>query len=180
MSKPIKDLLVKAYRDRFGDLEGAVLIDIRGVAANDNNALRAALSQKAIRVAVVKNSLAKVAFADTALANISPLLEGPIAMVYGGASAVEVARELIAAVKGIPNVDFKGAIMEGQVFGPDEVEKLSKYPTRAEAVAQAVQIVLSPGQNLVGAVLGPGRNVAALVKAIQEKLEDGAEIKKAG
>ena len=180
MSKPVKNLIVKTYRERFGALDGAVLIDIRGVNANDNNQLRTALAKKAIRVSVVKNSLAKVALADTALANIAALLEGPSALVHGGASVVEVARELIGVVKQIENVDFKGAIMEGQVFGPNEIDKLSKYPTRAEAVAQAVQIVLSPGQNLLGAVLGPGRTVAALVKAIQERLEDGQEIKKAG
>ena len=44
-------------------------------------------------------------------------------------------------------------------------------------VAQAVQIVLSPGQNLIGSILGPGRKLASLVKAIEEKLEKGAAIK---
>lgn len=180
MSKPIKELITKTYRDRFGDLDGAVLIDIRGVAANDNNALRATLAQKSIRVSVVQNRLAKVAFADTGMANVAELLNGPSALVHGGASVVEVARELIDAVKRIPNVDFKGAIMEGQVFGPTEVDRLSKYPTREEAIAQAVQIVLTPGQKLIGAVLSPGRKLAALVKAIEEKLEEDGEIRKAG
>lgn len=180
MSKVIKNLVTKTYREQFGDLDGAVLIDIRGVGANDNNALRATLAQKSIRISVIQNRLAKVAFADTAIANITALLEGPNALVHGGTSVIEVARELIEAVKGIANVDFKGAIMDGQVFGPDEIEELSKYPTREEAIAQAVQIVLSPGQNLVASVLGPGRMLAALVKTVQEKLEDGEAIKKAG
>ena len=180
MSKPIKNLITEAYKDKFGELDGAVLIDIRGVASNDNNTLRATLAKKAIRISVVKNSLATAAFDGTALQAISDLLDGPSALVHGGASVVEVARELIGAVKGIDNVDFKGAVMEGQLFGPDQVEQLSKYPTREEAQAQAVQIILSPGQNLVGAVLGPGRRVASLIKAIEEKLEEGQEIKKAG
>ena len=180
MSKPIKNLITTAYKDKFRDLEGAVLIDIRGVASNDNNELRSKLAKKEIRVSVVKNSLAKAAFTGTAIEGISDLLDGPSAMVYGGNSVVEVARELIDAVKAIPNVDFKGAIMEGQIFGPDQVEQLSKYPTREEAHAQAVQLILSPAQNLVGAVLGPGRSIASLVKAIEEKLEEGEEIKKAG
>ena len=180
MSKPIKNLITQAYKDRFGELEGAVLIDIRGVAANDNNALRATLAKKAIRISVVKNSLAKAAFDGTALHSLCDLLDGPNAVVHGGASVVEVARELIDAVKGIQNVDFRGAVMEGQLFGPDQVEALSKYPTREEAQAKAVQIILSPAQNLAGAVVGPGRRVASLIKAIEEKLEEGQEIKKAG
>ena len=180
MSKPIKTLITNAYKDQFGDLEGAVVIDIRGVASNNNNQLRATLAKKAIRISVIKNSLAKSAFQGTALENLCELLEGPCAIVHGGASVVEVARELIVAVKGIQDVDFKGAVMEGQVFGPNQVEQLSKYPTREEAHAQAVQLILSPAQNLVGAVLGPGRSIASLVKAIEEKLEEGEEIKKAG
>ena len=71
--------------------------------------------------------------------------------------------------------------MDGVVFGPDQVKALSQYPTRSEAQAQALQLLLSPAQNLVGSVLGPGRKVASLLKAIEEKLEKGEPIaRKAG
>ena len=66
--------------------------------------------------------------------------------------------------------------MDGTVFGPDEVERLSKFPTREEAQAQAVQLILSPAQRLAGAILAPGSAVAALIKAIEEKLEAGETI----
>jgi len=176
MSKPIKSLITNNYQSRFADLDSAVLIDVRGVGANDNARLRQDLADKQIRVTVVKNSLARAAFKDTALERLNELLEGPNAMVYGGQSVVEVARELITIVKTIKQIEFKGAIMEGQLFGPDELEALSKYPTRDEAIAQVVQIVLSPAQNVVGAVLGPGRKVASLVKAVEEKLEKGETV----
>lgn len=176
MSKPVKSLITNSYQSRFADLESAVLIDIRGVGANDNTRLRHELASKQIRVTVVKNSLARTAFKDTALEQLTELLEGPNAMVYGGQSVVEVARELIDIIKTIKAIEFKGAIMEGQLFGPSELEALSKYPTRDEAIAQVVQIVLSPAQNIVGAALGPGRKVAALVKAVEEKLEKGETV----
>lgn len=177
MSKPIKNLITKSYQSHFGDLESAVLIDIRGVESNDNNALRAQLAEKQIRVTVVRNAMAKKAFAGTPLEGLTELLEGPNAMVYGGQSVVEVARELMDLVKQFKKVDLKGAIMEGQVFGPDEVERLSKFPTLEEAQAQTVQLILSPAQRLSAAVQSPGRNLAALVKAIEEKLEAGETIK---
>jgi large subunit ribosomal protein L10 len=177
MSKPIKSLITHSYQSRFADVDSAVLIDIRGVGANDTMRLRQDLAGKQIRVTVVKNSLARTAFKGTALEELNRLLEGPNAMVYGGQSVVEVARELITIVKQIKEIEFKGAIMEGMLFGPDEVEALSKYPTREEAIAQTVQIFLSPAQNLVGAALGPGRKIASLVKAVEEKLEKGETIK---
>lgn len=183
MSKPVKNLISETYRRRFDGLSGAVLIDIRGIAANDNNRLRAGLAEKQIKVTVVKNSLARNVFADTALSGLNDLLQGSAAMVYPvdeDTSVVSVARELITWAKEVPNLSFKGALMEGIVFGPEQIDELSKYPTREEAQAQAIQIILSPGQNLVGSILGPGRKVASIVKAIQEKLENGEEIKKAG
>ncbi len=177
MSKPVKNLITKAYQSRFADVEDAVLIDIRGVASNDNNTFRAQLAEKDIHVTVVRNAMAKTAFSGTALERLTELLEGPNAMVYGGQSVVEVARELVDIVKQIKEIDFKGAIMEGQLFGPNEVDRLSKFPTREEAQAQALQLILSPAQRLSGAVQSPGSKLASMIKTIEEKLETGEAIK---
>ena len=181
MSKPVKSLMIESYKQRFGDVTGAVLIDIRGIDAETNNRLRAGLDAKQVKVTVIKNSLAKKAFEGTALEPVEPLLEGSAAMVYpnnGDATAVDVARELLTWAKQIEGFTFKGAILDGIVFGPDEVDALSKYPTREEAHAQVVQLVLTPAQNLVGAILSPGKKVAGLVDAIKDKLEQGESIEK--
>ena len=182
MSKPVKNLIVESYKKRFEGLNGGVLIDVRGINSNDTNELRANLAGKQMKITIVKNSLAKKAFEGGELAPLSDLLDGPSAMVYPvseDASVVSVARELIDAAKKLKDLEFRGALMEGIVFGPNEVEALSKYPTKDEAQAQVVQILLSPAQNLVGAVTGPGKMIASILKTVQEKLESGEEIKKA-
>lgn len=176
MSKPVKNLITEQYKKVFADLSGAVLIDIRGIKSNETNKLRATLNKRGIRITVVKNSLARRAFTGTPMENIGPLLEGPSAVVYGGDSVVTVARELIEQVKELPTVTFKGAVMDGTLFPADQVEALSKFPTREEAQAQVVQLLLSPAKNLAGAVVGPGRKLASIIKAIEEKLEKGEAI----
>jgi len=180
MSKPVKNLIAKAYEERFGDLSGAVVIDIRGVKSNDNNALRTGLAQKDIKVTVVKNSLAKRAFDGTAMQSLTKLLDGPCALAYGGGSVVEIARALIERAKQIENLQFKGAIMDGQVFGPGEIDALSKYPTREEAVAQVVQVILGPASQIAGCLVSPGGQIASILKTIEEMLEKGEQIRKAG
>ncbi len=171
MSKPVKNVITAAYKKRFAGIDGAVLINIRGIKSNDNNKLRAGLSSKKIKVTVVKNSLVKRAVGGTALDAITKLLDGPCAVVYGGESVVNVARELIAQVKDIPGLEFKGALMEGQLFPPDQVAALSKYPTKVEAQAQVVTLVLSPARKVVGQIVSAGRRTASLVKAVIEKKE---------
>ncbi|GAB4108474.1 MAG: 50S ribosomal protein L10 [Phycisphaeraceae bacterium] len=182
MSKPVKNLIVESYKKRFEGLNGGVVVDIRGINSNQTNSLRADLAKKHIKITVVKNSLARKAFEAGELAPLNDLLDGPSAMVYPvseDASVVSVARELIEAAKTLKSMQFRGALMEGIVFGPNQIEALSKYPTKEEAQAQVVQILLTPAQNLVGAITGPGKKVASIIKAIQEKLEKGEEIKKA-
>lgn len=172
MSKPVKQLITQQYRNLFEGVSGAVLVDIRGIESNETNDLRGRLGQKQIRVTIVKNSLARLAFRDTELEPIGEMLEGPSAMVYATDSdttAVSVARELIDVAKTLKKLQFKGALMEGIRFGADEIEALSKYPTRPEAQAQVVQILLSPAQKVVGQIAAPGRKIASILKAIEEK-----------
>jgi large subunit ribosomal protein L10 len=181
MSKPVKNLIASVYEDKFRDLSGAVLVDIRGIDSTQTTELRSDLAGKSIKITVIKNSLARNVFKDSQLAGLNEMLDGPSAMVYPtdeDTSVVGVARELIDWAKKVENLEFKGAVMEGMTFGPTEIKRLSEYPTKEEAQAQVVQILLTPGQKLVGSILGPGRKIASIVKAIEEKLEAGEEIAK--
>ena len=179
MSKLVKEMMVREYRERFGDISQALIVDIRGIEANDNNALRLELHAKNIRVSVLRNTLAKDAFSGTDLEALVPGLEGPTALCYGGDSVVDVARELVDWAKKVENLDLKGAILDGEYFdGAEGVKRLSTFPTREEAQAKVVQIVLAPGAKLVGAALSPGRNVLGVVKELQERLEKGQAIEK--
>lgn len=181
MSKTVKAMILQDYADRFGEESDVAVISIRGVEANDNNEFRSALRKKDINVTIIRNSLAKRHFEGTALEALNPVLQGPSALAYGGASVVEVARELVELIKTFPAVELKGAVLDGQLFeGEAGIEALSKFPTREEALGQTVQLILSPAQKLVASMVGPGRKVASLVKTIEEKLEKGEAITKVG
>lgn len=181
MSKPVKEMIVSAYESRLGDHEDAVVVSLRGVKSDGTESIRGRLRAKEITVQVVKNSLARKAFEGTKLAGLSPLMKGQNAVVFGAESVVDVAREIISLVKEFPDVELKGAVLDGELYeGEDGVERLSKFPTRDEAIATAVTLVLSPARKLVGAVKGPGGRLAGIVKAIEEKLEAGEAIAKVG
>ncbi len=40
MSKPVKEMIVADYKQRFGDIDSALVIEIRGMDANQNNEMR--------------------------------------------------------------------------------------------------------------------------------------------
>ncbi len=181
MSKPVKEMMVADYKQRFGDIDSALVIEIRGMDANQNNQMRLDLGAKDIRITIVKNSLARKAFAGTDLEFLHPALQGPSALAYGGESVVQVARELVAWAKKVEHIQLKAAVLDGEYFeGEAGVKKLSQFPTKDEAKARIVQLVLTPAGNIVGAALSSGSTILSIVKEIQNKLEDGATIAKAG
>lgn len=181
MSKPVKEIMMEDYQRALEGQENALVVSIRGIEANENNRLRQELARKDIRITVVRNSLAKKAFADGPLGGLSPILDGPSALAYGAESVVDVARAIVEFAKEIENLELKGAILDGQLFeGEEGVKRLSNFPTREEALAEAVTLILSPGRKLVGSIKGPGSRLAGIVKSIEERLEKGEQITKIG
>lgn len=187
MSKAVKGMILRDYKSRIsigGACESypdAAVISIRGMKAIDTTKLRTGLRKKNIKITVVQNALARKAFTGSNLAALNDLLAGASALAYGGNSVVEIARELVGMVKTMPLLELKGAILDGTVFaGKKGVEELAKFPTREEGIAQIVTLVVSPGRKVAGQIKGPGANIAGIIKAIEEKLEKGEAIAKAG
>ncbi len=179
MSKTIKGMLVKEYQSRFQGVEDAMLISIRGVKGIATTKLRQDLRKKKIKIAVVRNSLARKAFEGTGLEGLSSMLTGPTALAFGGNSIVEVAREIVGMLKEFPGLELRGAILDGQVFEGDAgVKELSSFPTREEGIAKVVTLVVSPGRKLASAIAGPGSTLVGLIGTIESKLEKGETIAK--
>jgi len=181
MSKPIKSIIMRDYKSRMGESAEALLIGIRGLKAKDQVKMRSDLAKKKIRVTVVRNNLAAKVFAGGPLEKLTPHIGGATAVAYGAQSVVELAREVVKFVEKMPNLELKAAVLDGTVYaGKAGVTELSKFPTRDEAIAKVVTLVVSPGKKILGQVKGPGSNVAGLIKAIEAKLEKGEAIAKVG
>ena len=70
MSKYVKDLLTNDLAGRLEGVEECVVANVVGMDANSTSALRKRLREKNIRIMVVKNSLARRAFAGLSLIHI--------------------------------------------------------------------------------------------------------------
>lgn len=177
MSKPVKDMIIAEYRKRFDGVTGAVVVEIRGLDAAANNRMRNRFRAGGVRVTVLKNDLARQAFAGGPLASLDPALAGPNALVYSDRSVVDVARELVKFATEVKEMELKAACLDGIFFaGKDGVERLSKFPTREEAQAKVVTLVLSPARKVVGCVVSPGSRILGVVKALEKKLEQGEAV----
>ena len=175
MSYLVKNLVQSEYEKVFSDISEFVVVDLTGVSGVDNNILRGELKKKGIRMTVVKNSLMCMALQKMGMdAACGVFAAGPCTVAYGGDSVVDIAKEVVDWAKKIKAITPKGAYVDGILMSDDGVKELSKMPTRVELQAQVVQIALTPGANIAGALVGPGGVIAGCVKSVIEKLEEAA------
>lgn len=178
MSKPVKELLRKELAKRLEGVTSLAVVGFTGLDAVTTRMIRGRLRSKDIKLTVVKNSVARQAFKSVGLAQATEIIDGPCAVAYGPDSEqidlVEVIRELLDVAKEAPNLTVKAALLEGEVFGPDRIEQLRKFPTRDEAISRLVSYALAPAGGLAGALKAPAGLIAGAIKQVAEKQEQAA------
>jgi len=174
MSKKVKNLIQSETANRLKGIDAVAVISPRGISAIKNNLIRRKLREKGLRMTVVKNTLAKRAVGDDSkIKGFDALLDGPSAVIYGKASIATIARLLMDEKKTDEKLELKGIFFDGEAYvGEKGIEKVSKFPTREEALGQVVALILAPGQKLGGIFKGQAGKVAALIKAVEEKAKE--------
>lgn len=174
MSKFVKNLIIDDLRKRLDDVSDAVLVKVEGIEANANNRLRTDLQSKNINLLVVKNSLAARATEGTALSEAFEGVSGPAAIVWGGEDIVSLAKEIARIAKDDQYAPFeaRGGVMDGEILSPEDVAKVSKWPSRQEQLSIVAGQILSVGSTLCGQLGSVG---GALASQIQQKAEGDEE-----
>jgi len=169
MSKVIKQMQMDALKNTFGDVRDLVLLNVVGLGAIPDNQMRLSLRKKGIRMQMVKNSLARKVFADLGL-TIAKGWEGATTVAWGGTSAAELAREVETVQKKNDKfIKVKTGVADGQELAFDVMVKL---PTREQAIGLVIAAALSGGSRVIGALLGPGGQLASQVKTLADKKEE--------
>jgi large subunit ribosomal protein L10 len=173
MSKYVKDLMTDHLRQKLEGVEEALLVNMVGLDANSNTRLRAALASKDINVMVVKNSLARRATEGTSLAAMFQGLDGTAAVCWGAEDIVALAKEVIRISKddGYEAFSARGGVLDGEALTAEEVEAVSKWPSREEQLSILMGQVLSPGATLSGQLLAGGAKLASQIEQLAEKDE---------
>lgn len=171
MSKKVKSLIEKELSGRLSGIEAVGVVNPRGINAIANNQMRRRLREKKLRMTVVKNTLVARATSASRLKGFERLLDGPSAVIYGeGVGISAIARAILDEKKQIEALELRGAFFDGEVYeGQTGVETASKLPTREEAIANVLGAILGPGRKLAAALKGPGGKLGGVLKAIEEK-----------
>ena len=153
MERSQKEAQVSELRSIFKNMSAAVLVDYRGIEANQVVELRKKLNDASSTMKVIKNSLARIAAEDTPFAELADQFTQTRALVYCDGDAVQQAKVLSEATKSVDNLKILAGILVGDsktsILNTGEVEALSKLLSREELIVKLLFIMQSPATQFV-------------------------------
>ncbi len=127
-----------------------ILTDYQGLDVKSLSNLRRKLREAGSGYTVVKNTLFELAAADLPAKALTEELAGPTAIVHTNDDPVAAAKVLQEFLKGPKAIKIKSGMVDGAVYGPVQLEALSKIPPKQELYAMVVGGLQSPITGLVG------------------------------
>jgi large subunit ribosomal protein L10 len=151
-----KERIVTELAADLSSAETLIVADYRGLTNKQLEALRDELLEHGARFRIVKNTLTRRAAEQAGAEALLVMLEGPTAIAFVEASGdpAAVAKSLATTAKATNVLTLRGGILEGKALSGDEVDTLATLPP----------VDILRGQ-LVGAIVGPLTQLAALVSA---------------
>ena len=171
MSKYVKELMMDQLRSDLGDSRSLLVLDLKDLDATAEHGLRRDLRKKSIRLRVLKNSLARRVFTDMGMDGLSKYLKGPSAIAWGGEGITELAKELAAQVKALKKPEIKGGAVEGVVVGPEQVDDITRLPSREVLIAQVIGLLLGPARQTLALLSSPSSTMVGQLEALAKRQE---------
>src|SRR5579885_1714394 len=169
MSKYVKELMMDQIKADLNGTRSVLILDLKDLDAVGEFQLRRDLRKKSIRLRILKNSLARRAFTELGMEGLSKYLEGPSAMAWGGDGIAELAKEISNQVKNLKKPAIKGGAVDGVVVVPEQVEDITKLPSREVLIGQVLGLLRGPAREALALVGSPASTLIGQLEAFVEK-----------
>lgn len=168
ISRDKKQALVAELNDKLSDFKSVAFAEYTGLTVANMQELRRAAREQNVQIFVVKNRLMKVAMAqhETLKETDTSLMKGQVMYAYSKDDEIMPAKILDQFAAKHSQLKLVGAFDDtGKAFTTEEVNALAKLPTKNELIAQTVDMLLSPVNDVVNALSG---NLHGLLDGIAE------------
>lgn len=169
VSKARKEEVLATYAEWLKKSEAVILVEYTGVKMKDLDNIRAKVREAGGEFHIMKNTLARRAFADNGMSLPAEFLVKSTAVSLAFSDPASTAKALSDATKGNEFVKVKGGFMSGQILNASQVKALADMPPLPVVRAQLLGVLQAPAGKLVRTIAEPARGLAAVIKAFTEK-----------
>jgi len=169
VSKERKEETLATYSEWLKKSQAVILVEYTGAKMKDLDGIRAKIREVGGEFHVMKNTLARRAFANSGMTIPADFLVKSTAVSFAFTDPASTAKALTEATKGKEFVKVKGGFMSGQALNAAQVKSLADTPPLPVIRAQLLGVLQAPAGKLVRTIAEPARGLAAVIKAFTEK-----------
>jgi len=163
--------LIREVKERLAETGSIYMIEFPGLSVADISELRANVIEAGGRMYVIKNRLMKLAIADTDFEPLTDMLLGPSALTFCGDDPIGPLKALAEFLTDREMAPVKAGVMDGQLLSNEEIDKLSKIPSKAELLSMVVGVIGGPVTDFVGTLNALVSDLVFTLQAVSEKKE---------
>ena len=171
LSKETKQEVINQINERFKSNPSVFVLEFKGLTVKELENVRKDLKQANSELKIVKNTLLKKAAEDTDAGQLSNLFVGSTAIAFCDENSAATAKVFVKSAKEYKLLNIKGGLLEGKVVSVDEIEKISKLPSRVELIAQFMGLLNSPMSNFLYSLQNMQTKFLYALEALKEKKE---------
>lgn len=165
--RPEKKAMAAEIDERVSGALYLILADYDGMDMPMTNEFKSSLRENGAAYNVVKNRLLKRAFP----LDLSSMLKGQTAMIYGQGDVVEVAKVIRKFTAKNKKPVVKGGFVEGKAVTAQDVVALAKLPSKDILRAQLLGTLQAPCSQLVGVFHQKVASLVYVLNAVKNKKE---------
>ena len=154
-----KKQIVAELKEQLSNAKSIILVDYRGITVSEDTALRKSFRNENVTYKVCKNNLLKRALEQLNITLEDKMFEGTTAIAFSQ-DEVAPARIFCKATKDLNKMEVKCGVVNGKVMNANEVEALSKVPSKDVLIAMLLGTLQAPVSSLARALnlIAEGKN----------------------
>lgn len=151
-----------------------VAAEYSGLTVSQLTELRKTARASGVYMRVVRNTLARKALDGTQFACMQEALVGPLVLAFSNEDPGAAARLIRDFSKLNEKLKVKALAIENQLLPASSLHKLADLPTRDEAIAQLMSVMLAPMTKLVRTMAEPHAKLVRTIAAVRDQKEASA------
>jgi large subunit ribosomal protein L10 len=167
LNRAEKSANVSALQEKFQQAQVALLASPQGLTVAEVTRLRRQIRAVGGEFKVTKNTLARLAVAETDYAVMGDMLKDANAVVFGYNDPVSVAKVLVKYAEDNKKFTIRGGVLGGKALRPEAVSELAKLPSREALIGQLLGLLQAPATQLLRTINEPGARVVRLLEKLR-------------